>query len=64
MGLLFEVVQQEAGGYEATCLSEFIRTGGADLAELHANINNAVDNCFEAHSRPPASEIHLMFTTA
>ena len=62
MGLIFEVVAQDKGGYEAVCLTEFIRTGGADLLELHANINTAVDACFSERVRPGASEIHLMFT--
>jgi hypothetical protein len=62
MGLIFEVVARETGGYEAVCLTEYIRTGGADLHELHANINNEVDVCFAGRMRPRASEIHLMFT--
>ncbi len=62
MGLIFEVIQQEAGGYEATCLTEAIRTAGADLLELHTNINLAVDRRFEDRMRPRAADIHLMFT--
>ncbi len=62
MGLIFEVVAEEAGGYKAVCLTEFIRAGGADLRELHTNINDAVDVCFADRVRPEASQIHLMFT--
>lgn len=53
---------QESGGYEAVCLTEFIQANGADLRELHANINQAVDACFVERPRPSASEIRLMFT--
>lgn len=62
MGLIFEVVERETGGYQATCLTEQIHTMGTDLHELHANINNAVDERFSEQVRPQASEIHLMFT--
>jgi len=62
MGLIFEVIQQEAGGYQATCLTEAIKTMGADLSELHANINLAVDERFTERLRPRAADIHLMFT--
>ncbi|MGE9294027.1 MAG: 2-phospho-L-lactate guanylyltransferase [Puniceicoccales bacterium] len=62
MGLFFEVVAQECGGYEAVCLTEGIRAGGADLRELHANLSHEIDQCFTDRPRPLASQIHLVFS--
>ncbi len=60
-GLIFEVIQQHSGGFVASCNSTGITTRGSNLAELHANINGALDHYFSGEQeRPHPSQIRLL----
>ncbi|MGE9293495.1 MAG: hypothetical protein ACQKBW_07780 [Puniceicoccales bacterium] len=61
--MIFEVIRQNDGTFHAWCPSEGIQTRGSDLAELHGNINAALDECFVDRERPHPSRVRLLVTS-
>ncbi len=62
MELIFEVLDQETGGYTATCLNYHLRDAkGASLEELHESITAVVDAKFTGRAKPDPSAIHLLY---
>lgn len=60
-GLIFEVTKKASGGFVAFCASAGIRTAGANLAELHANITGALDAHYSGRGGPPhPSKVRLL----
>jgi hypothetical protein len=58
--LVFEVTQEEDGGFAAECLTESIFTQGDTWAELRRNVQEAVEAfCFDCEP-PSAIRLHLV----
>ena len=58
--LVFEVIQEEDGGYCAECLSENIFTQGDTWDELRANVKEAVRAFFFDQQAPERIRLHLV----
>jgi predicted RNase H-like HicB family nuclease len=59
--LVFEVTQEEDGGYCAECLSEDIFTQGATWQEVRANVREAVRGYFfDQPQIPKRIRLHLV----
>jgi hypothetical protein len=58
--LVFEVVQEDDGGYCAECLTENIFTEGDNWAELRKNVVEATAAFFFDRSRPERVRLHLI----
>ena len=58
--LVFEVTQEEDGGYSAECLTEAIFTQGDTWAELRENVRDAVAGFFFDRVPPPNIRLHLV----
>ncbi len=59
--LVFEVIQEEDGGFCAECLSENIFTQGDSWAALRQNVQEAVRAFY--FDQPPAPKIGIGFAT-
>ncbi len=58
--LVFEVIQDEDGGFVAECLTESIFTQGETWENLRGNVQEAVEAfCFDSE-RPTAIRLHLV----
>jgi predicted RNase H-like HicB family nuclease len=57
--LVFEVTQEEDGGYSAECLTENIFTQGDTWEELRANVKEAVSAYFFDGIKPQSIRLHL-----
>jgi hypothetical protein len=55
--LVFDVIEEEKGGYVAECLTENIVTQGDTWTELRANVKDAVTAFFFDGSKTPICEI-------
>lgn len=58
--LIFEVIQEEDGGYVAECLTESIFTQGDTWAALRENVRDAVAGFFFDTVPPPKIRLHLV----
>ena len=58
--LIFEVTQEEDGGYSAECLTENIFTQGDSWEELRANVREAVSVYFFDGAKPQSIRLHLV----
>ena len=60
MEIVFDVVQEQDGGFVADCLDEEITTQGESWDELRNNVREAV-NAFFFDSTPPAKiRLHMI----
>ena len=60
MELIFEVIQEEDGGFVAECLSEDIITQADTWEELRNNVREAVSAYFFDRPRPSSIRLHLV----
>ena len=58
--LIFEVVQEDDGGFVAECLTEAIFTQGDTWQELRDNVKEAVEAFFFDRAAPGAIRLHLV----
>jgi predicted RNase H-like HicB family nuclease len=58
--LVFEVLQEEDGGFCAECLSENIFTQGDTWNELRANVREAVRGFYFDGKAPESIRLHLV----
>ncbi len=58
--LVFEVVQEEDGGFCAECLSENIFTQGDSWDELRSNVREAVRAFYFDRPAPERIRLHLV----
>jgi hypothetical protein len=58
--LVFEVVQEDGGGYCAECLTENIFTQGDNWEELRKNVVEATAAFFFDRPRPERIRLHLV----
>ena len=58
--LIFEVTQEEDGGYSAECLTENIFTQGDSWEVLRANVREAVSVYFFDGAKPQSIRLHLV----
>ena len=58
--LVFEVTQEEDGGYSAECLTENIFTQGDTWEELRANVKEAVTLYFFDGTKPQSIRLNLI----
>ena len=58
--LIFEVTQEEDGGFVAECLTEGIFTQANDWAELRLNVQEAVGAYFFDRAAPTTVRLHLV----
>ncbi len=58
--LVFEVVQEEDGGFAAECLTESIFTQGETWDELRRNVREAVEAFHFDRKMPTAISINLL----
>ena len=58
--LVFDVTQDQDGGFVAECLSESIVTEAATWQELRANVREAVSAFFFDRSPPEQIRLHLV----
>jgi predicted RNase H-like HicB family nuclease len=59
--LVFEVTQEEDGGFCAECLTENIFTQGDSWESVRQNVREAVRAFFFDHPRPPSRiRLHLV----
>jgi len=58
--LVFEVIQEEDGGFCAECLSENIFTQGNTWDELRSNVREAVRAFFFDQPAPERIRLHLV----
>ncbi|OAB63465.1 2-phospho-L-lactate guanylyltransferase [Leptolyngbya valderiana BDU 20041] len=58
--IVFEVFQEEDGGFVAECLTDNIFTQGDNWEELRANVNEAVKGYYFDKYRFPKVKLHLV----
>jgi len=58
--IVFEVVQESAGGFCAECLTESIFTQVDSWEELRANVRDAVEAFYFDREKPSAIRLHLV----
>lgn len=58
--IIFEISQEEDGGFVAECLTEDIFTQGDTWTELKANINEAVKGFYFDQPTYPDVKLHLV----
>ena len=58
--LVFEVTEEDEGGYSAECLTENIFTQGDSWEELRANVKEAVSVYFFDGTKPQSVRLHLV----
>ena len=58
--LVFEVIQEQDGGYVAECLNENIITQADTWEELRKNVKDAVSAFFFDQSLPSSVRLHLV----
>ena len=58
--IVFEVIQEEDGGFSAECLSEDIFTQGDTWEELKINITEAVKAFYFDQQSIPIVKLHLV----
>jgi predicted RNase H-like HicB family nuclease len=59
--LVFEVIQEEDGGFCAECLSENIFTQGQTWESMHQNVQKAVRAYyFDQPQKPKSIRLHLV----
>jgi predicted RNase H-like HicB family nuclease len=58
--IVFEVSQEEDGGFVAECLTEDIFTQGDSWEELRVNVNEAVKGYYFDQSSCPQVKLHLI----
>ena len=58
--IVFEVIQEEDGGYTAECLTAAIFTQANTWAELRENVRDAVAGYFFDDAEPRAIRLHLV----
>ncbi|MGI0480764.1 type II toxin-antitoxin system HicB family antitoxin [Geminocystis sp. CENA526] len=58
--IIFEISQEEDGGFVAECLTEDIFTQGDTWEELKTNINEAVKGFYFDQSTYPNVKLHLV----
>jgi predicted RNase H-like HicB family nuclease len=58
--LIFEVIQEEDGGYVAECLTESIFTQGDTWTALRENVRDAVAGFFFDKVTPHKIRLHLV----
>lgn len=58
--IIFEVFQEEDGGFFAECLTEDIFTQGDDWEELKINVREAVKAFYFEQPPPAAIRLHLV----
>lgn len=59
--LIFEVLEEPAGGYTASALGVGIHTQGETLEELKFHIRDAIDCYFDdGESRPSVARLHFV----
>lgn len=60
MEIVFEVVQEEDGGFCAECPTEGIVTQGDTWEELGSNVKEAVEAFYFDQPRPTRVRLHLV----
>ncbi len=58
--LIFEVLQEEDGGFAAECLTESIFTQADTWDELRSNVREAVEAFYFDRLTPKAIRLHLV----
>ncbi|AFZ49052.1 type II toxin-antitoxin system HicB family antitoxin [Dactylococcopsis salina] len=58
--IVFEVSQEEDGGFVAECLTEDIFTQGDSWEELRVNVNEAVKGYYFDQPSCPQVKLHLL----
>jgi hypothetical protein len=58
--IVFDITQEEDGGYCAECLTESIFTQGGTWDELRANVRQAVEAFYFDRPKPAAVRLHLV----
>lgn len=58
--IIFLVEEAVEGGFTARALGESIFTEGDDMADLRANIRDAVDCHFDATDKPKMIRLHFV----
>jgi predicted RNase H-like HicB family nuclease len=58
--IVFEVVQEEDGGFCAECLTEGIFTQGNTWEELRSNVKEAVEAYYFDQAKPSGVRLHLV----
>jgi predicted RNase H-like HicB family nuclease len=58
--IVFEVSQEEDGGFVAECLTEDIFTQGDSWEELRVNVNEAVKGYYFDQPSCPKVKLHLL----
>ena len=58
--IVFEVFQEEDGGFVAECLTEDIFTQGDSWEELRVNVNEAVKGYYFDQPNYPQVKLHLL----
>ncbi len=59
--LIFEILEDPAGGYTASALGAGIHTQGETLEDLRAQIREAIDCYFDDEAqRPPLVRLHFV----
>lgn len=58
--IIFEVLQEEDGGYTAECLTEAIFTQADTWAELRESVRDAVASYFFDAAEPRTIRLHLV----
>lgn len=60
MEIVFDVVQEQDGGFVADCLSEDIITQGDSWDELRNNVREAVNAFFFDSTAPTKIRLHMV----
>ena len=58
--IVFQVTQENDGGFVAECLSEDIFTQGDTCEELRVNVKEAIAGFFFDRPKPAAIRLHLV----
>ena len=58
--IIFEVIQEEDGGFVAECLTEAIFTEADTWEDLRRNVKEAVDAYFFDQAKPSEIRLHLI----
>jgi predicted RNase H-like HicB family nuclease len=58
--IVFEITQEEDGGFCAECLTESIFTQGDSWDELRANVKEAVEAFYFDRPKPASIRLHLV----
>lgn len=58
--LVFEVIRDEQGSFQASCLNTPLKVIAENLAQLHDNVTTAVHDLYSGRPAPRADQIHFL----